>query len=622
MLYDCKMKKSPYLAFDTETINRPGHGYACLVMREKSPGGEVIHLENPQTFEQIFNFMAPGRYTAFNADFDIRAAFLHPRFIPARIIEDLANFDCAAWGDYAFFYIPGKHIKIFKWREKRGASIEIFDLKSFFQGHSLKTAAAAYLPKERKHEIPNRWYSEIDRCLKDHRRGKVISYAYQDVKVLAQLHKVLIESFTACGMDDPPLYSPGAASMEVFGDISKKNALTNYQNEFFRKAYRGGRIEVAELGAIKNMNFYDLKSAYPAETAELPEIQGAAWREGGLDWKYDPSAIYGAYNVEVEIPINWAFGPFPVEHDGKIIFPVGHFGTWIGLAGIKLLREFKLPFKVLEYQEFYGGRDKKPYAELINELFKLRKDPKKNLAVKLILNSVYGKKAESQNYNIALPAHLYPIFKGYFNSDRAYGKYTNFAEAGAITEGTRLKLWRAAHKYGAVMLATDGIITPAEIPAPGTLGEFDFKGKIKRGVILGCGRYMLEYSNGHKEYHLRGFSKPERLFKKFANLTDNSYTAMVLDTDSVKQWNKSLNKSDFNVLTNILKTITIEDNKRFWLGSYFPKIKDYFRKNLKSQPWRIEHESNIPRTARGSGGSRRGQPAGAGRKAGRVPGRA
>jgi hypothetical protein len=254
---------------------------------------------------------------------------------------------------------------------------------------------------------------------------------------------------------------------------------------------------------------------------------------------------------------------------------------------------------------------------IIKQLFKMREDPQKNLAVKLILNSAYGKKAESKNYQIALPPHLFPVFKGYFNSDRAYGRYTNFAEAGAITENVRLKLWRAAHKYGALMLATDGIITAAKIPAPGTLGEFEYKGEIKSGVILGCGRYELTYTNNKTETHLRGFSRAEDIFPKLRSHNKPVFSAPILDTLSIKEWNKSIDKTDFNVLTNCKKEITINDDKRYWQAGYFPKISDYFTGKIKSRPWEIRENENL-NTARGSEpGRRRGQ-----RQAAGAPGRA
>lgn len=571
-----------YYSFDTETINRRGGGRACLVLAE-NVGGGVDFLEQPKVFGEIFNALAPRKaLIAYNAAFDVRA-ILHPYYIPEKVLNDLAEFDCAVFGPFRFFHIPGKYLKA--WAPGVGA-FEIFDIKSFFQGLSLASAAKKYLPKSRKLKIPKRWYTEMDRCLEDGRRARVLAYAAQDVNVLAELYKVLEDSFKACGIENPPLYSPGAVAMEVFGRDLDRQGIGDRRNKFFMSAYYGGRIEIGELGRVRGpLNYYDLKSAYPAVIAELPDLATALYRSGTAGWDYRPDVKAGAYRVRVQVPESWQFGPFAVRTKTNIIFPVGNFETWVMRDGLELCREFKIPFEVLEFGEFFGGVPGAPFREKILELFALRKDPQKSLAVKLILNSLYGKMAERDNYNKALPPHLADLFRRFFNANRLYGKYTNFAYAGIITERTRLKLWRAAHELGAVLLATDGIITRGKMKTGGGLGEWDNKGIVTEAVILGCGRYQLKFK-GQKEleYHFRGFSRPARIFRRMAKCSRNYITEKILDTKSLKQWNNARDKSDFNVLKDINKDIYIEDLKRTWAGE-FPQLKNYFKGNIKSRPF-------------------------------------
>ena len=574
--------RAKYYAFDTETVNRAGGGHACLLLAENNAGG-VDYVEFPTSWEQIYIFLAPRKcLIAYNAAFDIRA-ILHTKFFPLDFLADLAAYDCAVYRGFRFFHIPGKYLKC--WRPGAGG-FELFDIKSFFQGLSLRTAAEKFLPAERKITIPPAWYSEMDRALIDARRAKIIEYAAQDVKVLAGLYNVLAGSFSAIGITNPPLYSPGAVAMEVFGEELKRQQPTNTRNKFFKQAYYGGRIEISALGKIHGpLNYYDLKSAYPATIAELPDLSTALYRAGSAGWEYRADVKAGAYRVRVDVPTSWQFGPFAVRQTKpvkNIIFPVGQFDTWIMRDGLELCREYNIPFTVLEYGEYYAGVETKPFEKNILELFALRAQKDKNLAVKLILNSGYGKMAESDNYNKPLPPYLADIFHRYFNSDRLFGKYTNFAYAGIITERTRLKLWRAAHKYGAVLLATDGIITTGEMPASGKLGAWDFKGKISEAVILGCGRYKLTYADRPEpEYHFRGFSRPGRIFERMAASASDHITEKILDTKSLKQWHNSLDKSDFNVLKDIEKDIYIEDLKRNW-SEQFPRLKDYFHKNINS----------------------------------------
>ena len=95
-------------AFDTETINRPGRGEACILIRDE---GEIF--EAPMTWKQIFDFLAGRPRLCWNMDFDVRAV-AHPAFLPARTLESLALFGRAKFDGYSFEYVPGKFFKVFR----------------------------------------------------------------------------------------------------------------------------------------------------------------------------------------------------------------------------------------------------------------------------------------------------------------------------------------------------------------------------------------------------------------------------------------------------------------------------------------------------------------------------
>lgn len=596
------------LAFDTETINRPGHGEACQLLAENA-AGVIEYVNFPESFQHIFNFLVGGKYIAFNADFDVRA-ITHLKFLPAEVLEQLAEYDCAIWKKYRFMVIPGKWFKC--WIPGVGG-YEIFDLKSFFQGHSLDSAAEKFLKDERKINLIESIndalglrgkkrhdreyvYSHMDRWLVNPKtRAAATEYACQDVKVLSDLYKVLAKSFEAAGILDPSLYSPGSASMEIFGPILKAQMPTDGQNTIFKNAYFGGRVEIAEMGNIPGpLFYYDIKSAYPFEAANLPDLASAAWREGpGNNYIPRKDIKAGCYEVICEIPKNWKYGPFPIRGEfGKIYFPVGKLHTFIGRAGFELLNEFGIKYRLINYWEFYGGGKKRPFYKLINSLFKLRVDPQKSLAIKLILNSFYGKTAESDNHNRILPPELQE-FQKRFSNDRAFGRYTNFAYAGQITERVRLRLWRAAHKLGAVLMATDGIITRGKLPTGAGLGDWELKGELSRAYILGCGRYEIIYKDWQKdskgrrwksEYHFRGFRGAADIFAKLKKFKGEKMPQYLLDGKSLKQWALSLDGEDFNVLKTIKKDIIISDDKRFWQAHKVKNISGWFKTRKLSLP--------------------------------------
>src|SRR3990167_8904998 len=115
-----------FYAFDTETVNRPGHGEACLLIRSGLLGPEF--LEFPKDFDQIFNFLEGRRNVAWNADFDIRA-ICHPAFLDFKVVENLAISGRANTGLYFLKYIPGKFLEVYK---RGGGKFVVYDLMQFF----------------------------------------------------------------------------------------------------------------------------------------------------------------------------------------------------------------------------------------------------------------------------------------------------------------------------------------------------------------------------------------------------------------------------------------------------------------------------------------------------------
>ena len=161
-------------------------------------------------------------------------------------------------------------------------------------------------------------------------------------------------------------------------------------NEKARLAYFASRVEVFEQD-IEDSYYYDVNSSFPyAMTFVCPgEMIGSVSslpEEGNYPYIAD---------VEVLIPDGW-ISPTPLRMEGRIFFPVGRWRSWLSNIDIELLR--REGGKILRCHEcllFAPFDDLREYA---TDLYNRRKNASsafEKAAYKLLLNSLYGKFAES-----------------------------------------------------------------------------------------------------------------------------------------------------------------------------------------------------------------------------------
>ena len=584
--------------FDTETVNRKGHGYACLLTCS-----DGRFKEFPKTFEDCFRFLADenngtSRYMAWNMDFDARAV-MHERFLPYRVLEALALGGRAEWGVYKFHYIPRK---FFRASKNSRVGFELFDLAQYY-GMRLADAARAYLKEDVKDEIPKTWYPQMDECLRDTRRDAVLKYGIQDACLVEKLFGILRESFDRMGLSPEKWISPASLSVLKFKEALENEPRIPFSvQEIFRRTFYGGRIEVQGLGnpGRRRLYLYDIRSAYPAEAAKLTTINGLAPVSSlGGSWTHNPATVYGAYHVEAEIPKDWKWGPLAVRRkDGEIIYPVGDIETWCGKSGLSLLQNNGIRFKVQTAYEYLSppGYSSKPVFSEIPALYLERKNPSVSLAVKLVLNSLYGKLAENLDRRSVeriprLNSRAFGMQK--IRTVHGYGRHTNYVFASSITENTRLKLWTALRNAGsnAYMCMTDSILSATPLETGPSLGDWSEKMKVTEAVILGSGRYYLkgtdEKGEPHEDFRFRGFSPDKSHLEKLRRCHRSSYTVQDLRTGSLVQWARRCGIDDLNVLEDCPLEFQLQDEKRYYEAGP-ARISDSFDNFYPSDPYIME----------------------------------
>ena len=573
---------------DTETINRRGFGNACWV--GVFDGVKLREIEFPANFDAIFDFLANDQkssdYFLWNMAFDARA-LIHPRFFPksARLhIERLGIFDESfISGKYAVKMIPKKLVEI-----KRGnQTVRLLDLKQFFGG-SLKVASEKYLPKaEQKKEIPKSWYNEIDECLKDQRRGRILEYAHGDLRSSHALLKILEDQLRAADLMPKRLISSAAIARKIFGPRLKKQKPSDAINRRFELGFFGGMISCPEIGRVGKCTLLDLGSAYPSVMAELlPLENGVTYTLGRDTWAGIKSRRpdYGIYRIQAMIPARCSWGPLAVRLDtGGVIYPVGRVETDCGLDALETLAENKIPFEIIEGLEYHCTA-RKPLFPEIPRLYALRKDPRISMAIKLGLNSGYGICAERRD-EWAEAASGARAGRFFVTKTDIYGSLTNFVYASKITEKIRMRVWKILNQFGerAIFAATDGILIKGvpEIPAPGGLGQWGISGEYAGGVVLGSGRYQLHGKNPVS--HLRGFPDAEKNFEVLKKCRKKFAEIKTLESGTLREWANDFGEGDLNVLETLPRKLELGDKKHYW-PELPARISDCWKKSYRAKP--------------------------------------
>ena len=163
-------------------------------------------------------------------------------------------------------------------------------------------------------------------------------------------------------------------------------------NQICQESYFASRVEVLSRNAT-DFKMFDINSSFPyAMTFPLPGNM-TEFRTTLPDDDRD-ECIYLA-NVTIEVP-DMQLPPLPFRLQNRVFFPVGRWRSWFTSTDIRLaLREGAIIHKVHEVYMFEAFYDFGKYAEQIYELRANATTDFRRLILKYLLNSLYGKTAES-----------------------------------------------------------------------------------------------------------------------------------------------------------------------------------------------------------------------------------
>lgn len=496
-----------FIAVDGESVTRPNsHDYVLLA---NSYGQHVWDTDGLSTKACLDFLLAMPKskstiFVAFGWNYDVNMIL---RDLTPSELEELRDNKKLSWNDYELEWIPSKWFTV-----KQGdISRRIHEVFGFFQSSFVNALKDwGYEPPK---EIASMKEQRSD--FTDKMKAEIISYCVSECNYLTKLMGKLADALAS--VDLTPSNWIGAGSIAA-ALLREKNVKEHhmYDNEFGEQfhlasltAYFGGRVELFKQGSFSNLYDYDIVSAYPYAAQNLPSLVGAKVTEHDGYVKAD----YGMYLCNWQLSEDTIICPFPVRKGGAIFYPTNGRGWYHSPEVEHALQTYPDSITVERTIQVHPTNSSKPFA-FISTVFTERARLKREghagqKALKLGLNSLYGKLAQGIGYRDTLPP-----FQSYY-------------WAGYITSCTRARaLQIAAHNPSAlVMIATDGIFFDEEVtlPTSSELGGLELE-ILSSAFVAQPGVYSATKSNGKKYSRSRGFFAREIDFEELeAGYAKNSF---------------------------------------------------------------------------------------------------
>ena len=389
-------KKRSIIGMDTETDQ------GNIFLLADSQGNR---LEHPHiTFEDIAQFLLRNERAwifFYNLSYDAECIL---KLLPSKVFDPYRKTKEMkfTYQDYGIFYIPGKRLTIRKGRH----TVSCYDIAQFFDNKPLKIAYEENIGKTLDDNYLQTKQNRESFSLRYFNRHKkeIRNYCHQDCVMTKELAEYWIELFDEVfGFLPRSWISSGylAEKVLVFNKIPIPyfNEIEYPVQELAWKCFYGGRFELIKRGFIGECYLYDINSAYPYALTQIPDVTNGKWFDGT---KINPNSKLGFFNIRTNIEDDVKIAPFPFKtQNNRIIYPTGEFETFVTLEELKsVIGDERISYKILDSYQFIPSKNcAYPFKEFIENQYYQRlklKEEKNPLerAIKVILNSIYGKTAQ------------------------------------------------------------------------------------------------------------------------------------------------------------------------------------------------------------------------------------
>lgn len=472
---------TPFVAVDGEAAEEADY---CLLasshaapMTDLRPGG----LHTVRCFEYLLRLPKPAIVVCFGLNYDVNNWL---RDLPKHLLKVLWDTHVVYWREYRLEWIPGRWLAV---KDTDGRYCKVHEVWGFFQSSFVRAledwGIGAPTEIERmKAERGSFRVKDID---------AVTRYCLHECELLVRLMDDLRAACREAGIVPRSWIGAGALAMALLGAQGMDDhhvydldlASDQVVEDVVLGAYYAGRIELLRQGVFTKVKTADIISAYPSAARYLPSLEDARLVHRR---RFVPGP--GIWRVSWDIGTAALIAPFPVRHKHSIFYPACGEG-WYHSAEVAAAIDLGYPVVVHEGYTLKIRNDEEPFSWIpgvfaTRRRFKDEGNPAQK-ALKLALNSVYGKLAQGYGFN-------------------ARPRWQNYFWAGQITSVTRAKILHVASRCKEpVMIATDGIFCSGKLPAgvkEGTrLGAWETDGQdelfaAQAGVYQGisAGREVLK----------------------------------------------------------------------------------------------------------------------------------
>lgn len=441
--------------------------------------GDSISSEHGLSSHDCLEFMLDTKarypnsiFIGFSFNYDINQIL---KDIPERLKNILYETNKLQVGSYWMEWLPRKHFIVKHRRTHR--SFILYDVFGFFQTSFLQTCREYLGEDDPDLGIIERGKQDRVQFKWEELEDKIAPYNRMELTMLVRVMDQLRDDLHSVGIDPSRWHGPGAIANEVLAkyNIPISRDIPEEVLDASQYAYAGGRFEAFGLGRYANLVWeYDIHSAYPAAATQLPDLSNGAWEHV----EAFESGTFGVWYVDYCSPddensASRRPGPlFCRAETGLISYPA-EVQNWYWTPEAKLVCGY-----VKEGWIFRPNTERKPFS-FITDLYDERRilqnqGSSAQRAIKLILNSLYGKTAQCVGGKGKPP------------------RWHQLEYAGYITSYTRSMIYEAMKLNPDAIIAveTDAIFStvPLDLDVGPGLGQWERK-EYKEIVYLQSGFY-------------------------------------------------------------------------------------------------------------------------------------
>ena len=344
-------------------------------------------------------------------------------------------------------------------------------------------------------------------------------------------------------------YTIASTALKTFRKRFLDQELSTYHqfNQFFRKAYYGGRTEIFNMHAPDNGKtyyYYDVNSMYPyvMQKYKYPISRPQKMNYHNIE---EINGKCGIMDVTVTAPPDLHIPLLPYHReDGKLLFPLGKWRAVYEYSLIEKAIKYGYHIKIHNAYEFDSDYLFKDYVEHFYSLKTQAEGAEKEI-YKLLLNSLYGKWGElpkrkrlitdpdkSLEGTLPYDTHFGYAIQEYIQNSAHHLPATSIR----VTAKAQILLYDFMEKIqrhgGTIYYCdTDSIITDIRIDTSKKLGDIDLELEFQEGIFLLPKTYILKTYDKDDRYRIKtkGFTQQIKqhlgdmnIWKKA--LTDQDYS--------------------------------------------------------------------------------------------------